>query len=195
MAGVRPRLLALMFTFVATACASDAPPTDSGQADGDGGPPPTTCSASEFSALIGAPDELPPAVIETRRAIAVAAVACDYEALEDLGISDGEFVWTFSDDGTPAEGEVANAWRASEAAGDPVLASLVQLLQLPHASRGGDFVWPSAFADEPTVEDWEALRELYTVEEIQAFREFGGYAGLRVGISSEGEWQYFVAGD
>jgi hypothetical protein len=43
--------------------------------------------------------------------------------------------------------------------------------------------------------DREALRPLYGDEDFAAFQEFGAYLGYRVGITEEGEWIFFVAGD
>lgn len=60
-------------------------------------------------------------------------------------------------------------------------------------------MWPSAFAyDEWAAapeEDKDALRPLYTEENFEGFARFGGYIGYRVGITEQGEWIFFVAGD
>jgi hypothetical protein len=192
----RFRLVTLSLAFTAIGCTA-GPPSSPDIADTGGDPPRTsaTCSASELSAALAKPQGLPQPVADVRLAIAEAAVACDYEALETLAIRDGEFVQSFSDDEAPDPGQAARAWWETEEAGDPILATLVRLLELPHATRGEDYVWPSAFAEEPTEADWRALEAMYTGEEIQSFRGFGGYVGLRIGISPDGEWQYFVAGD
>jgi hypothetical protein len=193
MAGSAVRLVTLCLAVIAISCADDA----SRRRTDDTGDAPTgpTCSASGLSAALETPDGLPDAVAQTRLAIAEAAVRCDYEALEAIALADGEFVRSFADDETPDPGEAARAWGEAEGSGEPILATLVELLRLPHATRGADYVWPSAFADEPKDADWRALEAMYTQEEIEGFKDFGGYVGLRVGISPDGEWRYFVAGD
>ncbi len=60
-------------------------------------------------------------------------------------------------------------------------------------------MWPSAFAydswEEIPSADLEALRTIYTDEELDQIATFGAYAGWRVGITEEGVWRFFVAGD
>jgi hypothetical protein len=43
--------------------------------------------------------------------------------------------------------------------------------------------------------DLEALRTLFTEDELQSFADFGSYIGYRVGIWENGDWSFFVAGD
>ncbi len=56
------------------------------------------------------------------------------------------------------------------------------------------YLWPAAAAG--TEQDWSALRaaELYTPEQLDSMRQSGAYLGYR-GITSEGDWIFFVAGD
>jgi hypothetical protein len=60
------------------------------------------------------PDQpgLPAPAAEMRRAIAEAAAACDYEALERLALSDGMFTYSFGEGEGPAA-----FWRDGEARG------------------------------------------------------------------------------
>jgi hypothetical protein len=134
-------------------------------------------------------------VAETRLAIAEAAVACDYGRLEELALAGGDFIYSFGGNVPPTPGEASGFWRDEEERGVEALATLVKLLDLPYAREGSDYVWPSAFKDDPTDADWEALEAIYTEEEIAGFKEFGGYLGLRVGISLDGGWKFFVGGD
>jgi hypothetical protein len=61
------------------------------------------------------------------------------------------------------------------------------------------YVWPAAFArdtwDEITDEEMADLLTLYTQEELDEIAGFGSYAGWRTGITAEGDWVFFVAGD
>ncbi len=88
--------------------------------------------------------------------------------------------------------------------GEPLLETLVAVLGAPHAhltygDGSEDYVWPSAFAydtwDEIPDADLEALLAIYTQEELDELEAFGSYAGWRAGITPEGDWRFFVAGD
>jgi hypothetical protein len=142
---------------------------------------------------------LPVAVAETRRAIAEAAASCDYESLESLALAgSAEFTYSFGERGAPGR-----YWRRQEQRGEEPLRFLVELLDRPFATQEvrGDvhYVWPSAFdyrgwARVPEAHR-EALRPLYDDQDFAAFQEFGAYLGYRVGITEEGDWIFFVAGD
>ena len=43
--------------------------------------------------------------------------------------------------------------------------------------------------------DKEVLRALYDEDDFATFSDFGGYIGYRLGITENGEWSFFVAGD
>ncbi len=81
---------------------------------------------------------------------------------------------------------------------------MVRILNLPWGTRtaadqeGPIYVWPSAFGDNPTEEDWAALEAagLATAEQRAEMEEiFGGWAGNRAGITADGDWIFFVGGD
>lgn len=141
--------------------------------------------------------DLEPAVAELRTEIMEAALACDYATLEELAM-DGESQFNYSF-GAPGGGAFADHLRQREEAGEPVVKLLVQMLRLPSTvleQPEGDIVtWPSANSPEATEEDWAALEDVYTPEEIAGWRQAGSYLGYRVGITGEGDWLYFVAGD
>lgn len=151
------------------------------------------CSAGDLSAELPVQD-VPPAVAEKRAAIAKAAVACDYRALEALA-SDERFTFSFG-----VSDDAADFWRSREDAGEEVLATLVRLLALPFTrSEAGSenplYAWPSAHREDPTSRDWDLLRGIYDRSEIESFKRTGSYLGYRVGIDADGEWRFFVAGD
>lgn len=158
------------------------------------------CSASDLSPDLTNQEGLPEPVAETRRRIARAAVACDYEALAGLAGANGtSFTYSFGDSGDPAR-----YWEREEeeGTGDP-MRHLVGILDRPHAvvNVGGvtRYAWPSAF----TYDSWsavperdrEALRPLYDDADFESFERFGGYIGYRVIILPDGTWTVFVAGD
>lgn len=45
-------------------------------------------------------------------------------------------------------------------------------------------------------ESWAEVADILGDEQVDEMRQAGtGYLGYRVGISSDGRWQYFVGGD
>lgn len=176
------------------------------------------CSAAELSPEPTPQPELPEAVAELRAQLIEAAVACDYEALAAIAVDAEHFNESFfiaPPDGTEgdarraefqeeaATAELLTHWRRAEAAGHGPLRFLVELLNRPHAvnedAEPSLFVWPSAFPyerwDDVPTEDREALRPLYDDDAFEDFAAFGSYQGYRVGITADGEWSFFVAGD
>ncbi|WP_223756309.1 hypothetical protein [Myxococcus sp. RHSTA-1-4] len=137
------------------------------------------CSAGTLSAKTHIPIPPPPPAVERmRRAIITAAVACDYAALGALANENGQGL-RFSFNG--GKDPVA-FWRKAEAEGEPVLARMVQVLNLPGAKQGDLYFWPAVHVTNAE-NDWKA-------------KDGGtGYLGLRLGITSKGDWQLAVAGD
>jgi hypothetical protein len=138
---------------------------------------------------------LPAAVAEKRAAIFAAARTCDWPTLRSL-LGEG-FSYTFGIDTDPIA-----YWQEREAAGDQVTYYLAELLNRPFATQtAGDttyYAWPSAFVTEWSLvseTDREALRPLYGDEDFAGFAEFGAYIGYRVGMTPDGTWVYFIAGD
>lgn len=149
------------------------------------------CSAAGASAELPADPELPAAVAEVREAIAAAAVACDYERLQELALEQGTgFTFSYG-----AETSAADFWGGAEERGEEVLRILVETLRQEGHLYQGNWVWPTAYTDAPTDEDWQALAGIYPQEQIDSFRESGSFLGYRVGITPAGDWQFFVAGD
>jgi hypothetical protein len=166
------------------------------------GPPATTvpsvaadCSAAGLP-MPAEQEGLPAPVAEIRRAIAAAAIACDFEALEAL--ASPELVTSFGGGGF----EMIPMWE--EESTYPALALLVELFDTPYAFEDYEglprhYYWPSAFVydswEEIPPADREALLTVYTQEELDQSAGFGSYALWRIGIAETGEWRYFIAGD
>lgn len=158
------------------------------------------CAAAGLPAYPGDQD-LPLEVAQVRNAIVGAAVGCDADGLARLA---GEsFTYSFGGDDDPAA-FWAGLEERSASEGDPSpLTMLVRLLELPFATiDSGDatyYVWPSAHAygswDEVPGADRDALLGVYGAQDLADFEAFGGYVGYRVGITADGDWAYFVAGD
>ena len=167
---------------------------------GTTGVPATTVPSADCSAAgLPVPAEqegLPALVADARRAMAAAAIACDFEALEAL--ASPEFVSSFGGGGF----EMIPTWE--EEGTYPALALLVELFETPYAFEDYEdlprhYYWPSAFVydswEEIPAADMEALLTVYTQEELDQTAAFGAYALWRIGITETGEWRFFVAGD
>jgi hypothetical protein len=144
--------------------------------------------------------DLPAAVADVRERVFEAAVACDYETLEEIALEQGEG-FTFSYGATES---AADFWREREEAGDaepgpkPML-TLATILTLPFTrNEAGSYAWPTAYQESPTDADWQAIVDagLYSQEQVDQMRSGGiGYVGYRTAITPDGDWQFFVAGD
>lgn len=169
---------------------------------------PTTLTAQTTTPALGAdcsavglsqPNDqegLPVPVAETRRAIAASAIACDYEALAALAGPDLNTSFGGGGFGNIPMWEKEGTY--------PALELLVKLFDTPFAVQDFEdgpryYVWPSAFTydswEEIPSADLEALLSVYTQEELDQYAEFGSYALWRIGITEDGEWTFFVAGD
>jgi hypothetical protein len=141
-------------------------------------------------------DGVPAPVAEARQAMAAAAIACDYEALA---------AWAGLDLNTSfGGGGFDNIPMWEEEGTYPALELLVKLFGTPFVVQNFEdsppyYVWPSAFIydswDEIPATDLEALLSIYTQEDLDQYAEFGSYALWRIGITEDGEWKFFVAGD
>jgi hypothetical protein len=131
---------------------------------------------------------LPAPVAGMRTAIQRAAVRCDYARLAAL--AGRTFTYSFGGGRDPSA-----FWRGREAAGEPVLRRLVQLLSLPPTRSGAIYAWPRAYRSRPSAADWKALERVYPKTQVASWRRAHQYLGLRAGISARGDWLFFVAGD
>ena len=162
-------------------------------------PPPTAepdagCSTSTVRTTLPE-QELPEAVASVRQRIFDAAIACDYDALQQIALEQGEgFTFSYG-----AETSAADFWRGLEESGETPMLDLVRIISLPHTrNETGSYAWPSAYDETPTDEDWQALVDagLYAQAEVDEMKaQNTGYLGWRTAITAEGDWQFFVAGD
>ncbi len=131
---------------------------------------------------------LPDAVRAKRDEILRAAESGDADAVAALADPAG-FEYTF---GGPVPGGPAAYWRQIEEEEQP-LEALTQILRMPYTLSRGMYVWPFAYdKTEDELTDYE--RELLApLGEGGAFAD--GYLGWRAGITPDGRWQFFVAGD
>jgi hypothetical protein len=158
--------------------------------------PEAECSTSGLRLTLPEQD-LPAAVAEVRQRVFDAAVACDYDTLEQIANEKGEG-FSFSFGGATS---AADYWRDAEESGpEPKpMRALATILTLPHTrNEAGSYAWPSAYDESPTDADWQALVDagLYSAETIEQMKTQGtGYLGYRTAITPDGDWQFFIAGD
>jgi hypothetical protein len=157
------------------------------------------CSADGLTISSDArPNDLPAVVSEVRSELLAAATACDFERLGSMAEADGTS-YTFGGGLDPAA-----YWGDLEANGETPLADLVRLLELEPAllDVGEDsvfYVWPAVYAlpdwSNATEEQRQELASLFGADQLAGWDSFGGYVGYRVGITTDGRWAFFVAGD
>jgi len=143
---------------------------------------------------------LPEAVETKRQAIYAAAARKDYEHLETLIGS--PFRYSFGGENPGGFDEFLKVTSENlpnqESKQKDIFAVIRKILALPYGVQGDIYVWPAVFAKgagDWTEEDLAQMRELFSEELIESYRQFGGYAYYRAGINSAGEWVYFIAGD
>ncbi len=156
--------------------------------------PEATCSTAGLRLTLPEQD-LPAEVADVRKRVFDAAVACDYDTLEQIALEKGAG-FTFSYGG---ETDASEYWRRLEEEGsEQPMRALATILTLPFTrNESGSYAWPTAYNESPTDADWQALVDagLYTQTEIDSMKAGGMYLGYRTAITADGDWQFFVAGD
>jgi hypothetical protein len=176
-----------------TEAATEPATTETETETGDG----SECSTSGLRLTLPEQD-LPPAVADVRTRVFEAAIACDYDTLEQIALEKGAgFTFSYGS-GTDA----SDYWRDVEenSSEEPKpMRTLATILTLPYTrNESGSYAWPTAYNESPTEEAWRDLvySGLYTAEEVDQMKTQGtGYLGYRTAITADGDWQFFVAGD
>jgi hypothetical protein len=154
----------------------------------------TTATSTETATEPAASAGLPSAVEATRVALLEAAESGDYEALRPL-IPEAGFEYTF---GGPVEGGPIGYWQELERTTDEKpLETLAAVLNMPYTLSHGIYVWPFAYslasATDLTSYERSLLAPLGPIDRL--FVPGTGYLGWRAGITPDGTWTFFVAGD
>jgi hypothetical protein len=157
--------------------------------------PEVTCSTAGLRLTLPE-QELPAEVADVRKRIFDAAVACDYDTLEQIALEKGAG-FTFSYGG---ETDASEYWHRLEEEGtEKPMRGLATILTLPYTrNESGSYAWPTAYSENPTEEAWRDLvySGLYSAEVVDRMRDQNtGYLGYRTAITADGDWQFFVAGD
>ncbi|WP_421852167.1 hypothetical protein [Oricola sp.] len=150
----------------------------------------------------GGIEELPEAVRRTRAMIMEAAQRADFEALRPL-IGSGEEMTQLSLGGYEGDPVAFLRSLSGDQEGHEILAILIEVLEAGYAiydpgTPNETFVWPY-FVATP-LEDLSPtqrvdLFKLVTSGDFEDMRAFGAYIFYRAGISPDGRWRFFVAGD
>lgn len=182
---------------------SDEPveePTETDEPDSEPAPEPTSadetaadCSAQGEEVTVAAAPDLPEDVAALREFLIDAALRCDEQLLFTAIEESEQFTYSFG-----AEGDAIGHWWELEEAGEEPFLRLAQVLATTPALADGDeiYVWPRVHTGRPEDTTAEAWAEVTWMENPQQQAEdAGGYLGWRVGISADGQWRFFVAGD
>lgn len=148
------------------------------------------------------PSQLPEPVQRMRRLIMEAAKSGDITRFRTLlGPRESGTQLSFSEE--PDDKVEYMRSMSGDEKGYEILAILLELLEAPAVklAEGSDdeiYVWPYFVAKpltELTPEQMVELMTLATAGDVEGMEESGGYNFFRVGISPEGEWLFFAAGD
>ena len=151
------------------------------------------CSAQGEEVTIAPAPDLPEDVAALREFLIDAALRCDEQLLFTAIEESEQFTYSFG-----AEGDAIGHWWELEEAGEEPFLRLAQVLATTPALADGDeiYVWPRVHTGRPEDTTAEAWAEVTWMEDAQQqAEEAGGYLGWRVGISADGQWRFFVAGD
>jgi hypothetical protein len=152
------------------------------------------CSASGQSVTVLPAPDLDDTVRALRDFLIDGALRCDESMLQTAIDESSQFSFSFGGD-TDALGY----WWDLEDAGEEPFLRLAQVLSTtPAVAAGGDVVvFPRVTTGRPEDTTDEAIAELFWIDESRRETILGdsGYLDWRAGISVDGEWRFFVAGD
>lgn len=147
-------------------------------------------------------EKLPEPVKKMRAALVEAAASGDIEKLRPLlGTGEDETQVTVGD--APDDPIAALKSLSGDPDGREVLAILLDIISTgaAHTDKGTPqeaYVWPY-FAeknlDTLSPPEMVELYRIVTAGDVTDMKEFGGYNFYRLGISPDGKWKFFVAGD
>jgi predicted small lipoprotein YifL len=179
--------------------AADGPDAADGPepADQAGGTAPAPsdgdCSAQGHALLPVDSTDLPAAVTATRDFLLDAALRCDEQLLFTAIEESSQFTYSFG-----GGDDAIGFWWELEEAGEAPFLRLAQVLSTtPSVADGGEVVvWPRVHTGRPEDTTDEAWREVvWSPDAEAAAANAGSYLDWRVGISTDGEWRFFVRGD
>jgi hypothetical protein len=147
-------------------------------------------------------NQLPEPVKKLRIAIVEAAASGDIERLRPL-LGTGADATQVSVGDAPEDPISALKSLSGDKEGREVLGILLDIISTSaaHVDKGTPnelYVWPY-FAEKPlnslTPPEIVELYRIVTAADVADMKEFGSYNFYRIGISPQGKWKFFVAGD
>ncbi|MDB5526843.1 MAG: hypothetical protein JWM58_4606 [Rhizobium sp.] len=147
-------------------------------------------------------NRLPEPVKRMRVAIVEAAASGDIERLRPL-LQSGADATQVSIGDAPEDPIAALKSLSGDKEGREVLGILLDIISTSaaHVDKGTPnelYVWPY-FAEKPldslTPPEIVELYRIVTAADVADMKEFGSYNFYRIGISPDGKWKFFVAGD
>ena len=148
------------------------------------------------------PNQLPEPVKKLRIALVEAAATGDIERLRPL-LQTGPDATQVAIGDAPEDPIAALKSLSGDKDGREVLAILLDIISTSaaHIDKGTAnemYIWPY-FAEKQldtlTPPEMVELYRIVTASDVDAMKEFGSYNFYRIGISPEGKWVFFVAGD
>lgn len=182
--------------------AAPADPAESGDSDSIQTELPKSDPNAPLPEVRYDPALLPEPVRRMRELILEATKSGDIEKLRPLiGMGDGATQLSFGD--TPADPIAFLKEVSGDDEGHEILAILEEVLQAGyvHLDAGKPeelYVWPYFFAvplDRLTAPQRVELFRIVTAGDYEEMKAYGAYIFYRVGITPEGRWAFFVAGD
>ena len=144
----------------------------------------------------------PPAVAKMREKIVEAAASGDISQLKEL-LNPGPNQTEVSIGEHPEDPVAELKSLSGDEDGIEILAILLDILSTGYVHIGQGtkdemYIWPY-FAEKPlsslTPPEKVELLRLVTAGDVADMKEFGGYNFYRVGITPDGSWKFFVAGN
>ncbi len=186
-------------------------PVPEGQPDGETGQPEQAAppAATDVPAISEPAPEilydlslLPAPVKRMHELIVEACKSGDIEKLRPL-VGTGDSMTTLSFGGVDGDPIEYLRGTSGDAEGTEILAILLEVLEAGyvHLDQGKDtelYVWPYFYAialDKLTKPQKVELFKLITAGDYEDMQSFGAYIFFRVGVTPEGRWAFFVAGD
>lgn len=163
---------------------------------------PRLVETTNWPAVLHDPDDLPFAARRMHELLKEAAASGDVEKLRPyIGSGDDQTLFSFGGN----EGDPVDFLKSlsGDEAGHEILAILQEVLEagFVHLEPGTDnelFVWPYFFGvplESLTPPQRVELYRLLTHGDLLEMQSFGAYMFYRVGITPQGRWRFFVAGD
>lgn len=163
---------------------------------------PRLVETTNWPAVLRDPNNLPFAARRMHELLKEAAASGDVEKLRPyIGSGDDQTLFSFGgNEGDPVD--FLKSFSGDEA-GHEILAILQEVLEagFVHLEPGTDnelFVWPYFFGvplESLTPPQRVELYRLLTHGDLLEMQSFGAYMFYRVGITPQGRWRFFVAGD